>query len=190
MTTFARPMTTLIPTKNDETFEIRPARREEMGLVASFVRSSAEWYRPFVDEDDMDEHEVGPEWEARNFELREFFIGCVDGRAVGTISMQTFGEWVYLGYIYLDVEHVGKGYGHQLMTFARRAAERAGFRGLALIAHPEATWATRAYEKFGFECVANTPADVLAWQDGALASYYEQDFDLYLYEFDHDPTVN
>jgi ribosomal protein S18 acetylase RimI-like enzyme len=163
---------------------IRPARREDMDLVASFVRSSADWYRPIVDEKDMGEHAVDDAWAQLNFERRDFYIGRASGEPVGTISLQYFGRYAYLGYIYLDVEHVGKGYGQTLMRFAERIARERGMDGLVLIAHPEATWAKRAYLKYGFEIIERERERVLAWQDGALASYYEEGFELYLYRFE------
>lgn len=165
------------------TMKIRPARREDMSLVAEFVRSSADWYRPLVSEEDMSEHEVGKEWAKENFERRDFYIGESDGEAVGTISLQYFGDYAYLGYIYLSVEHCGKGYGQKLMKFAERKARDAGMKGMALIAHPDATWATRAYLKYGFEIRKTDESGVKEWQDGVLEPYYETDFQLYIYEF-------
>jgi GNAT superfamily N-acetyltransferase len=169
--------------------DIRPATPNEMGLVADFVRSSADWYRPFVDESDMSEHDVGEEWAKKNFARRDFYIGRVDGDAIGTISVQYFERYAYLGYIYLDVAHVGKGYGQQLMDHAHAVARRAGVRGMSLIAHPEATWAKKAYLKYGFEIAEKERQRVLAWEDGALREYYEEGFELYLYDFDRRSTA-
>lgn len=163
-------------------FEIRRARREDMPKIAGFVRSSADWYRKIVSEDDMSEHDVDEKWQAENYRLRDFYIGSVDGESVGTISLQYFGDCAYLGYIYLDVKHVGKGYGHELMDFAENVARKRGMRKLALIAHPDATWAKRAYLKYGFEIVETEEERVKAWRDGALEPYYERGFELYLYD--------
>jgi GNAT superfamily N-acetyltransferase len=175
------------------TFEIVPARRQDMDLVADFVRSSAHWYRPFVDEKDMGQHEVDETWADENFELRDFYIGSAGDEAVGTISLQYFGDYAYLGYIYLDVDHVGNGYGQRLMRFAEAKARARGMKGMILIAHPQATWAKRAYLKYGFEIIATDKQKVLEWQDGALRRYYEEGFELYMYrfadhQFPHEPS--
>jgi GNAT superfamily N-acetyltransferase len=167
-------------------FEIVPAKRSDMDLVAEFVRSSADWYRPIVDEKDMGEHAVDDEWARTNFERRDFYIGRASGKPIGTISLQYFGKYAYLGYIYLDVAYVGNGYGQKLMKYAESVARRKGMRGMSLIAHPEATWAKRAYLKYGFEIIASDKPDVLAWQEGALQPYYEEGFELYLYDFARD----
>ena len=159
---------------------------DDMELVAGMVRSSAEWYRAIVDEKDMVEHEVGEEWARVNFQRRRFFVGELDGEPFGTISMQTFGRYCYVGYVYLDVNFVGRGLGRVLLDHVADRARRSGLQGLALIAHPEATWATRAYLKFGFDKVADNRDAVLAWQDGVLGPYYEEDFELYLFDFDAD----
>ena len=105
------------------------------------------------------------------------------GRAIGTISTQALGDYAYLGYIYLDVKHVGRGHGRTLMQFAEQTVRDSGKRGMALIAHPEASWAKKAYLKYGFEIAATQKSDVLAWQNGALQPYYEEGFQLYLFDF-------
>jgi hypothetical protein len=69
------------------------------------------------------------------------------------------------------------------MRFAERVARKVGMVGMALIAHPEATWAKRAYLKYGFDIVETDKRAVVSWQDGALAPYYEEGFELYLFTF-------
>jgi len=63
----------------------------------------------------------------------------------------------------------------------RDLTRREGKRGMVLIAHPKATWATRAYVRFGFECIATTRTQVLEWRAGWLKPYYEEGFGLYQY---------
>ena len=87
----------------------------------------------------------------------------------------------YVGYIYVYDHQTGKGFGPQLLNHARNIATREGKRGLILIAHPKATWATRAYIRFGFERIATTREQVLEWRDGWLKPYYEEGFELYQY---------
>lgn len=164
-----------------ETLGIRPATWSDMETIAGFLRSTADWYRPFVDGSDMDQHDVPPEWKRENFEQRDFYVGSVDSKPVGTISLQYFDEFAYVGYVYLSADQVGNGYGGQLLEFAAGMASRKGKRGVALIAHPKATWATRAYTKFGFELSAESREDVLSWNGKALRPYYEEGFQLYLY---------
>lgn len=161
-----------------------PAAYEDMNLVADFVRSSADWYREIIDERDMSEHAVDDEWAKINFRRRDFYLGLAGETAVGTISLQYFGEYAYIGYVYLEIQHVGKGYGHDLLSFAESRARDCGMRGLALICHPKATWASRAYTKFGFERIASDKKDVLAWQDGVLQPHYEEEFELYTYSIE------
>ncbi|MEZ4741866.1 MAG: GNAT family N-acetyltransferase [Bdellovibrionota bacterium] len=158
---------------------IRAASYREMPKIASFIRSSSDWYENFVSEKDMDEHNVGSEWIEKNYRRRSFYLGNNGKEDVGTISFQRIGNFAYLGYIYLNVDHVGKGYGHELMEFAKAEAKRQGLKGLVLIAHPEAKWAVKAYLKFGFKVIARSKDEVLKWQDGALVPYYEEGFHLY-----------
>ncbi|MCA8923433.1 MAG: GNAT family N-acetyltransferase [Planctomycetes bacterium] len=168
-------------TTTAEELRIRPAAWDDMETIANFVRSTADWYRPFVSDEDMAEHEVPDAWKAENYARRDFYVGSVEGTPVGTISLQYFGDFAYVGYVYLSANQVGRGYGQELLEFATGLASRKGMRGVALIAHPEATWATRAYTKFGFELVAEEREDVLAWNDGVLRDYYEEGFQLFVY---------
>ncbi len=161
--------------------DIQPVKRHEMVIAANILRSSADWYRPFVDEKDMTQHDVDESWEEMEFTRRQFFIGRDEGVPVGIVSTQSVGDMVYLGYIYVYDHQTGRGFGPQLLNHARNLAVRDGKRGMVLIAHPEATWATRAYVRFGFECIATTREQVLQWHSGWLKPYYEEGFELYQY---------
>lgn len=171
------------PTAEERPFCIERAERSDMDMIQEFVRSSAEWYRPFLEEKDMAEHDVDEQWAEKNFTRREFFLGYAGETAVGTVSIQEFGDYAYLGYIYLDVDYVGRGYGQKLIRFAERQARLRGLKGMCLIAHPKAKWADRAYRKYGFEQVATDRGEILEWNDGALETYYEEGFALYIYDF-------
>lgn len=176
------PTATVID-RNTPPLRIRRARLDDMPQIADFIRSSADWYRAFVEEGDMGQHEVDESWAAENYRKREFYIGHADGEPIGTISLQFFGSYAYLGYIYLDVAHVGKGFGGTLMRFAESIARSRGTDGMCLIGHPEATWARKAYLKYGFDIIETERERVVAWQDGCLCPYYEEGFELYLYPF-------
>lgn len=154
-----------------------------MGRAAEIVRSTADWYRPIVALQDMAEHAVDEEWALRNYRLREFYFATVDDEVIGVLSLQHSGAYIYVGYIYLDAEFVGRGYGGELLSFAARAGIDRGYRGLVLISHPDAGWAVKAYEKFGFRVRLSTREDVLAWNDGFLKPFYEENFALFQYDF-------
>ena len=114
---------------------------EEMPIIARLIRSSADWYRSFVAEKDMKEHDVGQEWIDKNFCRREFYLARnPKGEPIGFHSHQTFGKVAYLGYIYLDIAHVGKGYGKKLVDHARRLSEAKQLESMVLLAHPKAKW--------------------------------------------------
>ena len=184
MTTLTTPPTTTTRTKAPAPpLEIEPATHRDKPAVVDIIRSSASWYEPFVEPEDMGEHLVDREWADENFERREFFVGRSEGDKVGALSIQEAGKnWLYLGYVYVHTDHVGKRFGGRLLRFAAAEARRRGRRGMVLIAHPEAKWACRAYEKFGFELIAESREDVLAWEGGFLEPYYEEGFQLYRYK--------
>lgn len=168
---------------SNQNLTIKRCTLDEMPIVASLIRSSADWYSKFVNEKDMDEHYVGQAWIDKNFNKREFYIARdQSGEPIGFHSHQSFGNVAYLGYIYLNVKHVGKGYGKTLVDHAKDLSTKKGLEAMVLLAHPEATWATKAYTKYGFKCIASDKESVTSWKNGALKSYYEEGFDLYHYQ--------
>jgi len=146
---------------------------KDMGTVANIIRSSAKWYKDFVEPEDMSEHEVGEKWIAKNYNQRDFYLGksAEENKSVGTVSLQFFGDVVYLGYVYLITDYVGKRYGRQFLEFARKKSQENGAKEMILIAHPEATWATRAYEKFGFKKYISSKEKILSYKNGLLKPY-------------------
>lgn len=164
---------------------IQRANETDMDTIASFIRSSAEWYKPFLAEKDLKEHYVDDDWKKENYKKRDFYLGKDSQNGeVGTISLQYFGDYAYLGYIYLDSKYVGKGYGPELINFAKRKCLSKGLKGMCLISHPKAEWAIKAYEKYGFRKKCTSKQDVLNWNNAFLEPYYEEGFHLYVYEFE------
>lgn len=153
-----------------------------MSKIARIISSSAKWYEPIIDEKDMKEHEVDDSWIDKNYTRRDFYIAQdPSGEEIGTISMQYFGNTTYLGYIYVHAEKTGNGYGKKLIKFAEEQAKEKGQESLILIAHPKATWATKAYERYGFKKKFDSKEKVLNYKEGLLEPYYEEGFHLYEY---------
>lgn len=166
------------------TLDIEAVERKDMPIVASMIRSSADMYSKFVEEDDLEEHYVDTAWEERNYYKRNFFLGYdEDKQAVGTLSLQYFDDFAYVGYLYLDTKFMGRRYGRKFLEFAEQESRENGMDGLYLICHPEAPWAVKAYEKFGFEHHSSDREEILTWNNGCLKGYYEEGFDLYVYRF-------
>ena len=89
----------------------------------------------------------------------------------------------YLGYIYLDADQAGKGYGPKLIDHARAIClSKPGINKMALIAHPKATWAIKAYERYGFKKILEKKEEILKYNRGFLKPYYEEGFHLYEYQ--------
>ncbi|MFT6142550.1 MAG: ribosomal protein S18 acetylase RimI-like enzyme [Myxococcota bacterium] len=174
-------MTTKSRTRREAALRIRRAQLDDMTHVVNILRSSASWYKPFVDSEDMDQHEVGPAWARENFEKRDFFVGELDDEVVGTVTLQDAGRDAYVGYVYLHADHTGKGLGRELLDHARDESARRGHEGMVLIAHPKADWATRAYERYGFKRIAESKRDVLAWNNQYMKPFYEEGFHLFRY---------
>lgn len=161
---------------------IEPASWDDMRTVVEIVRSSATWYEDIVEPEDLAEHYVDLDWARQNFSRREFFVGKINDDIAGTVSLQEVGDdHLYLGYVYLHVDHVGNGFGGDLLDFARDQGRERGRKSLILLAHPEAEWACRAYQKYGFRVIADRREKILSWEDGWLEPYYEEGFHLFQY---------
>jgi len=162
---------------------LRPTQTHELPSIVSILRSTADWYEPFVAEEDLKtQHLVNLDWARENFKKREFYSAVVEGEVVGLLTVQDCGDHLYLGYVYVHRDHVGKRIGGRLLDFAAEQARIRRKQGMVLIAHPEAKWAIRAYEKYGFDCIAGCDDEVLAWNDGWLEPYHEAGFTLWRYE--------
>ena len=165
--------------------DIEPATSDDAPAIVEILRSSADWYEDIVAPEDFSEHFVDLAWARRNMKRRDFYLGRIGDEIAGTVSLQRVGDdLLYLGYVYLHTDHVGKGLGGRLLDFARDHAVKEGRRGLVLIAHPEADWACRAYLRCGFEVLASEADEIRAWRDGWLGSSYEDGVDLYHYEIE------
>lgn len=161
----------------------RQAQPNDTSTIANIVRSSAKWYEEFVEPKDMAEHQVDEQWAKKNIKKRDFYIAHdQQDNVIGTISLQYFNDVVYLGYVYLKTDYVGKGYGQDFLRFAKFKSSALRKKSMILIAHPEAKWATKAYEKFGFEKVMTEREKILKFKDGLLKTYYEEGFHLYQYD--------
>lgn len=160
--------------------DVQPTIRPQLPAVVDILRSTLEWYRPFTDPDDLDtQHDVDLAWAEENFEARDFWSATLGDEVVGVITMQDTGDHLYLGYVYVHREHVGKRIGRALLDKAAAEAQRRGKKGMVLLSHPDATWAIKAYTKYGFECIASTDDAVVGWNNGWLSSYHETGFQLW-----------
>lgn len=161
---------------------VRSANWEDAPSIVDIVSSSADWYRPFLSSKDMGEHEVDLAWARDNFCRRRFFVAEYEsGNPVGVVTFQKFGRYAYVGYCYVHTDQVGKGIGAQLLDHVQSLSRDQGLEGMVLLAHPSATWAIRAYEKYGFEALETDPEQVVRWNRSSLNDYYEEGFHLFHY---------
>lgn len=151
--------------------------------IVEILQSTTEWYEPFTDPEDLAaSHDVDAAWARENMKKREFWSAVIDGEVVGILTLQDAGDVLYLGYVYVHRDHVGKRIGRRLLDHASAEVKRRDKDGMVLIAHPEAEWAVRAYAKYGFDCIAETDEEVCAWNDGWLEGYHERGFHLWQWQ--------
>ena len=159
---------------------LRRTVEDDLDSVVEILRSTVDWYEPFTDPEDLDtQHQVDLTWARQNMRKREFWSAVIDGEVVGVLTLQDAGDYLYLGYVYVHRDHVGKRIGRRLLEHASSEVVRRDKDGMVLIAHPDAEWAIKAYQKYGFECIAATDDEVCAWNDGWLEDYHEVGFHLW-----------
>jgi GNAT superfamily N-acetyltransferase len=155
-------------------FEVLRANRTMMTSVAEIINSNGELYESIVDPADLAEHRVDEAWSDRNYPIREFYLGRVDGQFVAAASYQRIGEIPYVGYFYVHRDHHRHGYGKALMRFLVMRARVDDAPKITLFCNPRATWAVDFYTRFGFGCQEKSKAAILALIGGGYAPFYEQ----------------
>ncbi|MHA1730673.1 MAG: GNAT family N-acetyltransferase [Promethearchaeota archaeon] len=151
------------------------ASREMMGRVRAIIRSNADLYRDIVqNEDDWLEHDPKEEWEGKNFPIREFYLARHEGEYVATGSYQVVGDFAYVGYLYVERQFHGRGYGRALLRFIEARAKADGINDLRLFCNPGSDWALGFYEKLGFHVLTGDKGEILAVGPGVMRPYYEE----------------
>lgn len=83
------------------------------------------------------------------------FVGEKDGEIIGTTSLVFYkiptGKKAWIEDVVVDNEHLGNGYGKELMQFAIEFARNNGARKLNLTSNPSRIAANAMYVNLGFE---------------------------------------
>ena len=158
---------------------MRVAQYPDMDLIAEMIRSTAHWYESIVETKEYPKHFPDEAWKTRNFQLRDFYVAETPEGPVGAISLQYFDTYAYLGYCNLFEDACGEGNGEKMLAFAATLALLSQCDHLIMLCHPDADWAVKAIERFGFHQITNSKDEVLSFENGVMKPYYEEGFQLF-----------
>lgn len=98
---------------------------------------------------------------------REYsYVLVIDGEIAGCLGLQLLGgDKGQIREIYLDPKYINKGYGRELMLFAKEKFEEKGVTDIAIEAVIYNERAIKFYESFGFKVVGLAEAELKLTED-------------------------
>ncbi len=106
-------------------------------------------------------------------------IEC-DGDVVGFMgTIEIDDDRVYLLALYLMKEHQKKGLGRVIVDKMIRSYQLDNRKEIVLLAHKDATWACRFYEKNGFKLVSRDEKEIKRYSNGIMEKHYIRNSVLY-----------
>ena len=138
---------------------IRRAIREDAGDISRLLLEAfgaiRERYSPegFADVTPDEEKVAG------RFAEGALWVAEVEGRVVGTVSLSTQPEGLYVRSMAVLPEFEGRGIGHRLLDALQEYAAGTGVERIFLYTLPFQFGARELYEKHGYTWVRDTPAE-------------------------------
>ena len=134
------------------TFTIRPARREELGLLGAIEHDAAQLYRE-VGYDFCAEGPVRDDEElAKAFDEGAVFVACgEDGMVAGFALVWPADGRAHLLELAVGHGHQGHGLGRRLIAAAEDWARDTGLDEITLTTYRDVAWNAPFYERFGYE---------------------------------------
>jgi len=137
----------------------RRARRTDAGAISRLLLEAfgaiRERYTPegFADVT-PDEKRV-----MQRFDEGALWVAEIDGKVVGTVSLSTEPEGLYVRSMAISPAFQGHGIGHKLLDALHEHAATTGISRIFLYTLPFQLGARELYEKHGYSWVRDTPAE-------------------------------
>lgn len=110
--------------------------------------------------------------EERELGRREFYIGFEDHFPFGFIGLVNHKIAAEIIGPFLYREYLGRGYGGDLLDYARLHAADRGETLIFALVPATAPWALSFYARQGFDFLSGQPEFIRRWNDGLLADRY------------------
>ncbi len=137
---------------------IRPATLKDLDTLLTFEQGIITTERPFdvtLDNDPISYYDIAAMITSDNVEvavaeLNSKIIGSGYARIDGAKAYLKYARYAYLGFMYVDPKHRGKGVNSQILEYLKQWALSKGLTELRLEVYDKNLSAIKAYEKAGF----------------------------------------
>jgi GNAT superfamily N-acetyltransferase len=137
---------------------IRPATLNDLDTLLAFEQGIITTERPFdvtLDDDPISYYNIAEMIKAGNVEvavaeLNSEIIGSGYARIEDSKDYVKHAQHAYLGFMYVDPNHRGKGINQQILEYLKQWALSKGLTELRLEVYDDNRSAIKAYEKAGF----------------------------------------
>lgn len=164
-----------------KSIRIYPATDKDIKDLARIMRSNIEIYHPIMPgafqkyATYFEEYGVPNTYDVEMIELDGSTIGFI-----GTIKITD--DSIYLLALYLMREYQNKGIGKKIIDDLIHSYSAENRKEIVLLAHKNATWACKFYEKNGFELISMDEGDIKNYSDRILEKHYIRNSVLYSYK--------
>jgi len=138
---------------------VRLATADDAEAISKVLRDAFTVHREFYTAEAFAVVTPNAEEILRRFDEGPQWIAEVDGRVVGTVSMITEPEGLYIRSMAVSPGAQGRGVGHRLLEAVDEYARSTDFERVFLYTTYFVPGAKEMYEKHGFEWVRDTSAD-------------------------------
>lgn len=138
---------------------IRPATRDDAGEISKVILIAFGAIRELYNDEAFADVTPDEETVASRFDEGALWVAEADGRIVGTVSLSTEPEGLYVRSMAVLPEFQGRGIGHKLLDALHEYAAKSGARRIFLYTLPFQLGARELYEKHGYAWVRDTPAE-------------------------------
>jgi N-acetylglutamate synthase-like GNAT family acetyltransferase len=138
---------------------VRLAETEDAESIARILREAFTVYRRFYTEEAFEQVTPNPDVVERRFAEGPIWVAELEGKAVGTVSVTTEPEGLYVRSMAVLPEAQGRGVGHKLLEAINEWAAGTDEERIFLYTTYFVPGAKEMYEKHGYEWVRDTTAD-------------------------------
>ncbi len=145
--------------KKAQGLEIRLATPDDSAAIAEVLRDAFSVYKEHYTPEAFEVVTPDTDVIRDRFEEGPMWVAELDGEVVGTVSLTTDPEGLYVRSMAVSPKAQGRGIGHQLLDAVDEYAESTEFERIFLYTTYFVPGAKEMYTKHGYEWVRDTTAD-------------------------------
>ena len=145
--------------KKAQGLEIRLATEDDAAAIADVLRDAFTVFREHYTAEAFDVVTPGPDIILGRFDEGPMWVAEIEGEVVGTVSLTTEPEGLYVRSMAVSPKAQGNGIGHLLLEAVDEYAASTEFERIFLYTTYFVPGAKEMYAKHGYEWVRDTAAD-------------------------------